>query len=189
MTLLFYAAAGVAILASLLAVTRSQAMHALLYLVVALFGVALVFLSLGAPLLAALEIIVYAGAIVVLFLFALMFINLGHEAHHRERRWLSPASWILPGLLSAALLTAAIYAVAGTPAAPTAIPSGLPPAGTPVSIGPKAVGVALFTEYAIGVELASILLLAGLVGAQYLARSRALDANVDAEPDGRERWR
>ena len=67
-------------------------MHALLYLVVSLLSVALIFFMLGAPFAAALEVIVYAGAIMVLFVFVVMMLNLGPQTAAQERQWLDPGS-------------------------------------------------------------------------------------------------
>ena len=176
MTALFYIAGTVALLGSAMTVTRTRAMHALLNLVVTLLAIALVFLSLGAPMLAALEVIVYAGAIVVLFLFALMFLNLGPGARDRERRWLTPAAWIVPCTLTAALLVATLWAIAaGAPSPSTA----------GEEIGPAQFGEALFTDYVLGVEIASVLLLAALVGAYAIsARGRPDRTSGDREVAG-----
>jgi len=100
-TVAFYLAGAVALIATLLVVTRHDTIHALLYLIVSLFAVAVVFYTLGAPFVAALEVIVYAGAIIVLFLFTVMLLNIGHEAEGDERRRLRPVSWLGPGLLPA----------------------------------------------------------------------------------------
>ena len=79
MTMIFYLTAAVALLATALAITRQDAVHALLYLVVSLLAVALLLFLLGAPFAAALEVIVYAGAIMVLILFVIMLLNLPEE--------------------------------------------------------------------------------------------------------------
>jgi len=160
MNTLFYVAGAIAILSTLLVVTRLNAVHALLYLIVSLLSVALVFYALGAPFVAALEVIVYAGAIMVLILFAIMMLNLGPQATERESLWLRPRTWWGPALLAAILLAELIYAF---------IRGGSPSTGGgPVS--PQEVGVALFGPYVLGVELASLLLLAGLVGAFHLGQ-------------------
>ena len=138
-----------AILATLRVVTNSNPVHALLYLVVSLLAVAGIFFALGAPFAGALEVIVYAGAIMVLFVFIVMMLNLGPETTAQERLWLKPA------LLLAALL----FALQGADA----------PAGA-VTVGPKAVGIALFGPYVLAVELASLLLLGALVAAYHLGR-------------------
>lgn len=160
MHIAFLAAAAVAILATVLAVTRLDAVHALLYLIVSLLAVAVIFYTLGAPFAAALEVIVYAGAIVVLFVFVVMMLNLGRAAVERERAWTRPGMWIGPGLLALILLAELATVLAGAP----------PAAGGMREIGPRAVGAALFGPYLLAVELASLLLLAGLVGAYHLGR-------------------
>jgi NADH-quinone oxidoreductase subunit J len=159
MTLLFYISAAVAVAATIMVITRLNAVRALLYLIVSLLAVALVFFALGAPFVAALEVVVYAGAIMVLFVFAMMMLNLGRRTTQQERIWLQPRSWLGPGILAAILLAELVYVLFGPPHAPVA-----------GSVGPKAVGMLLFGPYLLGVELASLLLLAGLVGAYYLGR-------------------
>ncbi|HEX2923668.1 MAG TPA: NADH-quinone oxidoreductase subunit J [Chloroflexota bacterium] len=155
---LFYFSAAVAIVATFLTITRVYAVHALLYLIVSLLAVALTFYSLGAPFVAALEAIIYAGAIMVLFVFVVMMLNLSPEASREETAWWTPGMWVGPAILAALLLVELIYVLVWGGGAPTA----------GVMIDPKQVGIALFGPYLLGVELASMLLLAGLVGAYYL---------------------
>ena len=99
-----YLEAAVAVIATLLAITNLNPLHALLYLIVSLLAVATVFFSVGAPFAGILEVIIYAGAIMVLFVFVVMLLNLGRVTADQERRWLLPRTWIGPGLLSLALL-------------------------------------------------------------------------------------
>src|ERR1700740_2524295 len=99
MVTLFYLAGIVAVIATLLAVTRHHAVHALLYLVVSLLAIAVDFYTLGAPFVAALEIMIYAGAIMVLFVFVVMMLNLAEHAMEVERGWLKPRNWLGPALL------------------------------------------------------------------------------------------
>ncbi len=160
MTVVFYAAAVVALVATLLVVTRRDTIHALLYLVVSLLAVAVVFYTLGAPFVAALEVIIYAGAIIVLFLFTVMLLNVGRQAEGDEPGRLRPVSFLGPGLLAAALLVELAVAISSGPTARTGVHA----------VPPRAVGVALYGPYAIGVELASTLLLAALVGARHLGQ-------------------
>jgi len=155
--LTFYVAGAVAIVSTLLMLTRLNLVHALLYLIVTMLALAVEFLVLGAPFAAALEAIVYAGAIMVLFLFVVMMLNIGRHAADSERKWLTPRIWIGPVILASILIVEVAYvARAASP--------GLGTAAT----GPKEVGIALFGPYAIGVALASMLLMAGLVGAYHL---------------------
>ncbi len=164
---LFHCAALIAVAATVLAVTRKSAVHALLYVVVSLLAVAFVFALLGAPFVAALEAILYAGAIMVLFLFVAMVLGLGKRAAENESALLQPTAWIGPALLSALLLVA--LGVAVTRAAPRSSALG--------GGSPKDLALALFGPYLIATELASLLLLAGLVGAVHLGRG-ALDGDA-----------
>lgn len=157
---LFYIAAVVAIAATLRVITHLHAVHALLYLVVSLLAVALIFYLLGAAFAAALEIIVYAGAIMVLFVFVIMLLNQGPLTIEQERQWLAPGMWVGPAALAIVLLAEVAFIIGSTPV----------PAGDVPPFGPKDVSVSLFGPYVIGFELASLLLLAGLIGAYHLGR-------------------
>ena len=160
MNAIFYLSGAIALLATLLAITRLNAVHALLYLIVSLLAVALDLFCLGAPFVAALEVIIYAGAIMVLFVFVIMMLNLGPHTTEQERRWLSPRMWAGPAFLGLILFAEIIYVLAQ---------SAHPLIGV-VEVGPRAVAIALFGPYVLGIELASLLLLAGLVGAYHLGR-------------------
>jgi len=156
----FYVAAVIAIVSTVLMISRSNAVHALLYLVVSLLAVATVFYALGAPFVAALEVIIYAGAIMVLFIFVMMMLNLGDRATQMERTWLTPAVWVGPAILSTILIVEFGYTVGA--AGRAAMPHGT---------GPKEVAMVLYGPYMLGVELVSMLLLAGIVGAYHLGWS------------------
>lgn len=160
MNALFYISAIVAVISTLFVITRANAVHALLYLIVSLLSIALVFYLFGAPFAAALEVIIYAGAIMVLFVFVVMMLNLGPQALAQEQQWLRLRAWRGPSLLAAILLAELIYMAT----------SGGGRMLTDHIIGPKDVGIALFGPYLMGVELASFLLLSGLVGAYHLGR-------------------
>jgi len=156
---LFYIAAAVAFFATLQALSRSNAAHALIYLIVSLLAVAVIFFLMGAPFAAALEIVIYAGAIMVLFVFVIMMLNLGESGDRRERQWLEPRIWIVPAILASILLLELIVIEAET----EGFTSGR-------VVSPKEVGLVLFGPYVLAVEIASLLLLAGLVGAYHLGR-------------------
>ncbi len=165
MDVVFYISAAVAVISTVMVITRLNIMHALLYLIVSLLAVAIVFFTLGAPFVAALEVIVYAGAIMVLFIFAIMMLNLGARTVAQERNWLRATSWTGPSILALVLLIEVAYVIlTGTHGA----------SGSPVP--PEAVGSTLFGPYLIGVELASFLLLAALVGARHIGQ-RILSAS------------
>ncbi len=163
MELVFYISGAIAVLSTIGVVTRLNAVHALLYLVVSLLAVALVFYSLGAPFVAALEVIIYAGAIMVLFIFVVMLLNLGPQGSPEEREWLRLRNWAGPAALSLLLALELLYAL---------LLGGMVK-DAPASAGvveAKQVSLALFGPYVLGVELASMLLLSGLVGAYHLGR-------------------
>ncbi len=156
----FYSAGLIAIVATIRVISHSNPVHALLYLIVSLLAISAVFFSLGAYFAAALEIIVYAGAIMVLFVFVVMMLNLGSEVQEQERIWLKPRLWAGPGLLSLLLLLVLLFAISGS--------SDLGIDGKMVDA--KAVGITLFGPYLLAVELASMLLLAGLVVAFHIGQ-------------------
>lgn len=159
----FYLSSAVAIVSTVLMLTRLSAVHALLYLILSLLSVAVIFFISGAPFAAGLELIIYAGAIMVLFIFVVMLLNLGDRASAQERSWLKPSMWVGPAILASILAAEIAYLLLHEPA------QGL----APREIAPKAVGVALFGPYMIGVELASMLLTAALVGAYHLGSRHA----------------
>ncbi len=154
MNVLFYASGAVAVIAAIMVVSRVSAMHALVNLILTFLAIACVFWSLGAPFAAVLQIVIYAGAIIVLFVFVVMILNSGAREERLERTWLAGAIWAVPLVLGAVLLVLFVIVLGGRQGGMEA-----------VQIGPKAVGESLFTDYIIGVELASVLLLAGLVAA------------------------
>jgi NADH-quinone oxidoreductase subunit J len=158
----FFVSGSVAVIATILAITRLVAVHALLYLIVSLLAVAVVFYTMGAPLVAALEVIIYAGAIVVLFVFVVMMMNLGVRTQEIESKWLAGRAWIGPVILSALLLVEVIYLIVRAPVSATM---------SSIST-PKQIGLALYGPYLLGVELASMLLLGALVGVCHLGRMR-----------------
>lgn len=157
MEVVFYISGAIAVLATVLMLTQLNAVHALLYLVVSLLAIGVVFYVLGAALAAALEVIIYAGAIMVLFVFVVMLLNLGETAAIEERNLLTGSMWIGPAILSAVLIAEFLY-----------ILSEESHRNFPAAVQPKQVAAALYAPYLIGVELASMLLLAGIVGAYHL---------------------
>lgn len=156
----FYIISAIAVLTTIRVITHTDAVHALIYFIVSLLSIALLFFLLGAPFVAALQVIVYAGAIMVLFLFVIMMLNIGKEQRAEERSWTRLEVWIGPGIVSALLLAALGWIVSRGETAP----------GRGAYVGPEEVGQALFGPYMIGTQLAALLLLAGLVGASHLRR-------------------
>ncbi len=156
----FYLTSAVTIAAMIMVITRINPVHAMLYLVVSSISMAMIFFILGAPFAAALEILVYAGAILVLFVFAIMMLNLGDESIEQERSLLTPGIWMGPSILSLILLGVLVSIILKEQPQSPAI----------TSISPKEVGTALYGPYLFAVELGSMLLMAGLIGAYHLGR-------------------
>ena len=159
MILLFYIAGFVAVIATVAIILQTNIVHALIYLILSLLAVAVCFYTLGAPFAAILEAIVYAGAIMVLFLFVIMMLNMGQHSIDQERSWMGPKVWIVPSILTSVLLAQLLTVM-------TQYDHEL--ALTTVDV--MEVSALLFGPYVLAVELASILLLAGLVAAYHLAK-------------------
>ena len=162
MQILFYLSSLVAIAATIMVITRYHPIHALLYLVVSFLAMAMIFLSVGAPFVAVLEIILYAGAIVVLLIFVVMMLNLGADTATQEKQWLQPKVWIGPSILALILLGEMLALLVQGNSADMNLPV--------VEI--KAVSLSLYREYVIAVELAGFLLMAGIVGAAHIGKQQ-----------------
>jgi len=161
MDIFFYIAASVAILSTIMAISGRNAIHSLLFLILSLLSISVVFYILNAPFIAALEVIIYAGAIMVLFIFVTMMLNIGLE-QKQEKKWLNPRMWIIPSILAAILFIDLMLALKNMP---EVIP------GKQVIL-PKQVGISLFTTYLLAVEIAAILLMAGVIGAYHLGSQK-----------------
>jgi NADH-quinone oxidoreductase subunit J len=161
MDVFFYIAAVVAIVSTVMAISGKNAIHSLLYLILSLLAVSVIFYLLSAPFIAALEVIIYAGAIMVLFIFVTMMLNIGLE-REAEKKWLTPGMWIIPAILAAVLLVNLILAIKNiNPITPDED-----------AIQPKQVGISLFSTYLLAVEIAAILLMAGVIGAYHLGSQK-----------------
>jgi NADH-quinone oxidoreductase subunit J len=156
----FYIVAIVAVLATLRVITHTHGVHALLYLIVSFLAIALIFFMLGAPFIGALQVIIYAGAIMVLFVFVIMMLNLGPSSIEQERHWIKMELWVGPSVLALVLLGELVYLLIGSGESNPAM----------ATITPKQISISLYGPYLIGVELASFLLLPGLIGAYHLGR-------------------
>jgi len=153
--------AAVIILSAILTITRRNPVHSIMFMLLLFFHIAGVFVLLNAEFLAAVQLIVYAGAILILYLFVAMLLNIGQEsvAARANRYWIGLAGF---GLV---LVTEIVLLIArGT------FPAD---AGAPVKqagAGVKELGVLLYQNYLVPVEIASVILLVGLVGAVMLAK-------------------
>jgi NADH-quinone oxidoreductase subunit J len=159
--IVFHAAALIATVATAMVIFSRSAVYAVLYLIVSLGAVALVFFTLGANFLAAVEVIVYAGAIMVLFLFVVMMLNLGGRTEAEDLKRPTRKQLVLPGVLSLALLLLTFACLAG----------GTPHGAQQILFSPKELGNALFTRHFLGVKLAGIILLIGTIGGLHIGRA------------------
>lgn len=168
----FYLFGLIALVSSIVFVTRKSPVAAALWLVMTMFALAALYVMLGAEFVGMMQILVYAGAIMVVFLFVVMLLNLGHPSDLNDIR----GKWgrLAAGLLGLALV-AELLALSRTsldmrlslPAAPAA-ETLAGPAGI---IGP--VAAPLFKEYLLAFELTSVLLLVAIIGAVVLAKKRS----------------
>ena len=167
---LFYYMAAASIVSALLAVTRRNPVHSMLWVLALFLHVAGIFLLLGAEFLAAVQVVVYAGAILVFYLFVLMLLDLPGE----ETRPRFGAHWPLAaagGCGFAALIWFAQIATHDAVGTGVATQSPASAEGQ-FSVGLADVGRALFGQFALPFEMASLVLLAAIVGAVVLARRR-----------------
>ncbi len=161
--LVFDAAAGLAVLFAAVMVIHRHPVKSVLALVVSFFTLAVCFVLLSAPFIAAIQVIVYAGAILVLFLFVLMLLNIPEEERQRDSR---PIQRLLSGV---ALLVFAAFLLDLLRAHGSRIPAA-PVAGRAMAGEIAPLARLLFSEYLLPFEALSILLLAALVGAFVLAQ-------------------
>jgi len=162
-SLIFYVLSAIILITTGIAITRRNLVHAVVYLVFSFFGSAMMFYLFGAPLLAVLEVIIYAGAIMVLFLFIIMMVKVeaSEERLFPIRQWLPMA------------LMGVVYLIMGT-----VIVSSAPGSQVTLEIAlakPKAFGEYLFQTHWLVIEIVSLLLLVALVGALYLGRKKPAD--------------
>jgi NADH-quinone oxidoreductase subunit J len=155
---LFYIVAALIVGSTALAITRRNMVHVVVYLIFSFFGTAMLFYLLGAPFLAALEVIIYAGAIMVLFLFVVMMIKLeGAEEVMLPLSQFAPAA-----VLGIVYLLVAFLMVFSTPGTGTAMPALL--------ATPREFALYVFQNHWFTIEVISLLLLVGLMGVLTLGK-------------------
>jgi NADH-quinone oxidoreductase subunit J len=166
--IMFYGLGIIILAATALAITRRNPMHAIIYLIISFFGLAPLFYLLGAPLLALLEVIIYAGAIMVLFIFIVMMLRI-------EVIRLTPGQWFrqwFPAVVLSALPgVIMVILIWQEPSQQTVLPLAM--------ASPRDFGLFVFRRYWFAVEIASFLLLVALAGAYYLGRK---GANPEGKP-------
>jgi NADH-quinone oxidoreductase subunit J len=160
----FYYLAAASIATAILAITRRNPIHSMLWVLALFLHVAGIFLVVGAEFLAAVQVIVYAGAILVFYLFFLMLLDMPEEVAGPR----FGAHWPLCAAAGLAFAGLALYASDSGLALASSPPSdGQPSTGTL-----SAIGTALFTRFALPFEIASLILLAAIVGAVVVAKRK-----------------
>lgn len=161
----FWILSSVAVLSSLLVITSRNPVASVLYLVACFFCLAGLFVTLNSHFIAAIQVIVYAGAIMVLFLFVIMLLNLGEVPRLPAFDWRKGAAF----LLGVGVLAQILYVISlGLDVVPTTTtPLEAAANGSALSIG-----LVLFTEYAFTIQIIGVLLLAATIGAVLLAKKR-----------------
>lgn len=157
----FYLFAFIAVFSAVMVVSRDNPVHSALWLILNLISIAVLYYTLSAPFLMVAQLIVYAGAIVVLFVFVVMMLSSGNEDQRGTRH---PIAWVRPLGIALALFFLLAVFIAVRVAPDTAL------LGAPIEGTPLAVGRVLFRQFLLPFEATSILLLAALVGAMYLGR-------------------
>ena len=160
---IFYVLAGVILISTGLAITRRNLVHAVVYLIISFFGSAMLYYLFGAPLLAALEIIIYAGAIMVLFLFIIMMLRVDLSTLPRP----SIRHWLPAGVLGLTYVVIAALVVIQDPGSRTILETAL--------AKPTVFGQFLYQKYWLSVEIVSFLLFIALIGALYMGKAFAKD--------------
>ena len=166
----FYVFGIVAVVAAILFVTRKSPVAAAMWLVTTMFALAALYVMLDAQFIGAIQVLVYAGAIMVVFLFVIMLLNLGHPseiADARGRGWK-----LVAGAIGIALL-AQIFALTRARVQPTIAPGYLARQVEYTGVIAPIAGP-LFNEYLLAFEVTSVLLLAAVVGAVVLGRRRSI---------------
>ena len=160
-SLIFYLIGATMVVSTVMAITRKNIVHTVLYLVMSFIGSAMLFYLLGAPLLAAMEVIIYAGAIMVLFLFIVMMLTV---------RAASKLGLSLRELMGIVLV--GVFYVGSLALLYMKSPSQADQALAPASASPEAFGAYLFSYHWLSVELISLFLLIVLIGALLMGKEK-----------------
>ena len=163
----FFLFAIVGVFSALMVITRTNVMHAALFLLLTFACVGATYVLLRAELLAAVQVFVYAGAVMVLFLFAILLVNIPRVVRLRQWNRQTSLAVVIAGLTGLWLIIATTQTFRKFE-----LPAGAAdqPLGTP-----RAIGQLLFSDFMLPFEIASLILLAAMVGAIFLARETALE--------------
>jgi NADH-quinone oxidoreductase subunit J len=169
-TFFFYVFGVIAVVSAILFVTRKSPIAAALWLVNTMFSLAALYVMLDAQFIGAIQVLVYAGAIMVVFLFVIMLLNLGHPSEVSDIRGVWPK--LIAGAIGVALLAEIFTVIRGRTIPNLTLPQGY--AATQImragAIAP--ISSELFTKYLLAFEVTSVLLLAAVVGAVILAKRK-----------------
>jgi NADH-quinone oxidoreductase subunit J len=165
--ILFYIFATIAVASAILVITRHNVVHSAAFLGATLFAVAGIFLTLHAEFLAGVQVIVYVGGILVLFVFVIMLIAIERSEHERQYN----RQWTIALITSAILIVELGYGLYRGKNS-FELPAAVVPPAVPVTGNSELVGTALYTTYVLPFEIASFLLLVAIVGAVVLAKRR-----------------
>lgn len=181
--IVFYASATVAVVSSILVVTRRNAIYSAVFMVVFFTMIALNFLILRAPFLAIIQLLVYAGAIMVLYLFVIMLLNLKPEEIREE---VPRNRKVLAGMVSLALFLLLAFTIRtsekvnATPPLNRPLPAADPSLDEVGSV--HGIAVELFSDHGLAFELTSILILIAIIGAIYLTKKRRAPSHDGTQP-------
>ncbi|PYS03951.1 MAG: NADH-ubiquinone/plastoquinone oxidoreductase subunit 6 [Acidobacteria bacterium] len=165
--ILFYTFGAIAVISGILVITRHNVVHSAAFLGATLFAVAGIFLTLHAEFVAGVQVIVYVGGILVLFVFVIMLIAVERSVHERQYN----KQWTIALITSAILIVEIAYGLyRGRDS--LVLPAVVPPAAAAAGGNSEQVGTALYTSYLLPFEIASILLLVAIVGAVVLSKKR-----------------
>jgi len=170
-SIIFYILAIVILVTTALAITRRDLVHAVIYLIFSFFGSAMLFYLFGAPFLAVLEVIIYAGAIMVLFLFIVIMLKVGNS---RDRLF-QLSQWLPAACFGLVYLALGIAVIAADPNGSTNLKNA--------RAEPGVFGQYIFQKHWLSIEIVSLLLLVAVIGALLLAR-RSKKPSVQEIPEG-----
>lgn len=165
----FWIIASITVMSAMLMVASRNLVHSVVYMVISFVAIGALFVQLQAEFVAAVQILVYAGGIVVLFLFVVMLVNVGevNSIEYLHQQWLPAA------LLALALMAELGFLLWGNAAALDSAPERAQAVLSGSGGNTESLGMLLYTDYLFPFEVASLLLLVAMIGAIYLARREA----------------
>ena len=159
---IFYVFAGLTILSALMVITQNNPVRCVLFLVLTFFASSVLWILVNAEFLAMILVLVYVGAVMTLFLFVVMMLNIDIESMKRQMLWYLPFGLILVALLVSLLMTALPKAQFKSDAVATSVSTQMDPTTKPLS---DTLGMVLYTDYVFAFELAAVILLVAIIAA------------------------